>query len=173
MLPNKPFKFVIRQIKTNIWIYIFDSMVNEFFILPMLASLELEQFNLNRWQRKAVIPVRFVPVNADHSFIFLFFSVILQLNPRVLPNLKANYKLIAAKFPYFPNSHWVSRARQCRATHAPRHAHQSSALTVTFSIFCVIPPQKSAQKIVQFKAICIWNYIHKLPHKDFFYQWQK
>lgn len=99
---------------------------------------------------------------------FLFFSVILQLNPLVLPNLKANYKLIAAKFPYFPNSHWVSRARQCRAAHAPRHAHQSSALTVTFSIFCVISPPKSAQKIVQFKAIYIWNYIHKLPHKDFF-----
>lgn len=129
----------------------------------------LEQ--LNRWQRKEVIPVLSFPEKAElHSFIFIFQCHSFAVEPSGSASSKSQCDLqikrgeipLLSKFPSDEQSKGSAERRA-------RHAHQSSVLTVTFSNFCVISPPKSAQKIVQFKAICIWNYIHKLPHKDFFF----
>lgn len=101
-----------------------------FFILPRSASLELEQFNLKQVTKKGGHTGALLPgARGSQLHFFLFFRVILlQLNPQaaLLPNFNAIYKLTAAKFPYFPNSHRASRARQwqsdARATHtSPLH----------------------------------------------------
>lgn len=124
------------------------------------------QLNLNRWQKRRYYqcaPSRWKRITAS---FFLFFTVmLLQLNPRasLLQNLMAIYKLTAAKFRHFPNSHRGSRARQCRATHTPRtplYWRSHSAIFVWY------PPQNRLGKLSNLKQfvfeITFTNYLTKI-----------
>lgn len=139
-------------------------------ILLRSVCLKLELLHLNRWQRKAVIPVRSFPVNADHSFIFFLYffqchSLADKPSGRAPSKSQRDLEIGRGEIPLLSKFPSESRAKQCRETHAPRTPVLCTDGHIQLFFVCY-PPQNRLRKLSNLKQfvfeITFTNYLTKI-----------